>query len=139
MALKFFDEDQQSKGNGQLAFLNDWLEENPKNKETNFLITEIKRVQSGKGYMAITDKFAVFLWKNSKITKLLIEALEFWVENPDKGYGLFVVLKKPNKPDYVLASDTDLPTTWFTSKNGYTTTQDDAFLSIEESSGNPFL
>lgn len=137
MALKFFDDDAQSSGNGQLSFLPDWLEENPKNKTTTFLVTEIKRVQSGKGYMVITDKFAVFLWKNSKIAKFLVDALAHWVEYPDTGYELYVVLKKPDKPDYQLASDTERPTTWFTSKNGFTTVEPDA-SSVGENQ-NPFL
>lgn len=139
MALKFFDADSSSNGNGQLSFLPDWLEENPKNKETQFLVTEIKRVQSGKGYMAITNKFAVFLWKNSKISKLLVEALEHWVENQNTGYCLYVVLKDPKKPDYSLASDPDSQTTWFTSKNGYTTLEPDVSSQDQSGTENPFL
>lgn len=136
MALKFFDSE--SNSNGSLSFLKDWLEENPKNKETVFLVTEITRVQSGKGYLIKTNKFAVFAWAKSKTAKNLVEALDYYCSNPQSGYCLMVVLAKPNEDNYQLAVDDEKPTTWFSSKNGYTTSQP-VYTSVEESSENPLL
>jgi hypothetical protein len=130
MALKFF-EPEETSGNGSLEFLNDWLKENPKNKTREFLITEVKRVQSNKGFLISTTHFNVFAWKNAKLTKMLIEALDHYINESKYGYELYVVLKSPTKPDYSLAADEETKITWFTTKNGYTTSEQNA-TSLEE-------
>lgn len=139
MALTFF-EPKENPGNGELPFLNEWLEQNPKNKKQEFLVREIIKAKSGKGYLVVTDDFCCFIWKNQPLTKLLIEAIEKWVKEPIEGYPIYVFLKKPNKQDFTLAADKSEPITWFASKNGYTTTEVNA-LSLEETvvDGNPFL
>lgn len=139
MALKFF-EPEESNGTGSLEFLNDWLKENPKNKQKEFLITEIKRVQSNKGFLISTTHFNVFAWKNAKLTKMLIEALDHYVNTSKYGYELYIVLKSPTKPDYSIAADEETRITWFTSKNGYTTSEQNA-TSLEEvdSDINPLI
>lgn len=136
MALKFFDEE--SASNGSLSFLKDWLEENPKNKETVFPVEEVIRVQSGKGYLIKTSKFAVFAWTKSKTAKNLVEALDYYCKNPQSGYELMVVLKKPNSDDHSLAVDDEKPTTWFASKNGFTTITP-VYTLDEKDGGNPLL
>lgn len=125
MALKFFDEES-SNGTGSLDFLNDWLVENPKNKKKEFLVTEIKRVQSGKGYTLSTTDFNVFLWKNAKLTKMLLEAFDYYVNKAGWGYELYVVLKNPTKAEFSIAADEESKITWFSSKNGYTTVEENA-------------
>ena len=140
MALTFF-EPKESAGNGDTPFLNEWLESNPKNKQDTFLVREILRVQSGKGYRVVCDSFQAFIWNNAKITKLLLEALEIWINDRENGYALYVVLNKPTKPEFSLACDKDEHVSWFSSKNGYTTTESSA-LSKGESiveKENPFL
>ena len=139
MALKFFQEEE-SNGNGSREFLNDWLTENPKNKKTEFLITEVKRVQSKKGFIVSTEDFNVFMWKNAKLTKILIEALEHYVNESKFGYELYVVLKKPNKADFSIAANDESRITWFTSKNGFTTSEENAISPNEvEITGNPLI
>lgn len=139
MALQFF-EPKKETGSGDTPFLNEWLESNPKNKETTFLVKEIASVQSGKGYRVICDSFQGFIWKNQKLTKLLIEALEVWIKERENGYALFLVLNDPKKPDFTLACDKDIPVTWFASKNGYTTTESSVPSHTETpEGGNPFL
>lgn len=139
MALTFF-EPKENPGNGDLPFLNEFLEQNPKNKTQQFLVKEIVRVKSGKGYLVITEDFSCFLWKNQALSKMLMEALEHWVNNPDSGYCLYVFLKDPKKQDFTMASDKEQPTTWFASKNGYTTMGEDASLVEEnQNGGNPFM
>lgn len=137
MALKFFD-DNQSSGSGNLEFLNDWIEKNPKNKDKEFPIEEVVRVQSGKGYLLKTEKFAVFLFKNQKIAKQLTEALDTYVNELGYGWELLVFLPKPNKPDFKIACNDEKQVTWFTSKNGYTTLED-LYTSQTSEDTNPFL
>lgn len=136
MALKFFDEAPTS--STSLLFLKDWLEENPKNKQTVFPIEEVIRVQSGKGYLVKTSSFATFEWMKSKQAKHLVEALDYYCQNPQSGYQLMIVLAKPNSPNYSLAVDDEKPTTWFSSKNGYTTVEPGYILG-EEVGENPLL
>lgn len=139
MALKFF-EPEESNSNGSLDFLNDWLVENPKNKQTEFLITEVKRVQSNKGFIVSTEKFNVFMWKNAKLTKMLVEALDHYINESKFGYELYVVLKKPTKADFSIAANDESRITWFTSKNGYTTLEENAISQDEvETTGNPLI
>lgn len=138
MALKFFEPVEDS-GNGQLEFLNDWLEANPKNKTKQFLITEIRRTKSDKGYLISTTHFNVFIWKKQKLTTMLIEALDAYVNTFEHGYALYVVLKTPTSKDFSLAMDEDEMVTWFASKNGYTTTEPNASSKEESQGTNPFL
>ena|SRR5687767_13178526 len=139
MALKFF-EPEESNSNGSLDFLNDWLVENPKNKQTEFLITEVKRVQSNKGFIVSTEKFNVFMWKNAKLTKMLIEALDHYINESKFGFELYVVLKKPTKADFSIAANDESRITWFTSKNGYTTSEENAISQDEVvTTGNPLI
>ena len=139
MALTFF-EPKDNIGSGDTPFLNDWLASNPKNKETTFLVKEIIKAQSGKGYRVVCDNFQGFIWANAKMTKLLIEALEVWIKEKENGYALFLVLQKPNKQDFTLACDKDVPVSWFQSKNGFTTTELNA-ISQDGTvvDGNPYL
>lgn len=139
MSLKFF-EPEESNGNGSLEFLNDWLIENPKNKQKEFLITEVKRVQSNKGFIVSTEKFNVFMWKNAKLTKMLVEALDHYINESKFGYELYVVLKSPTKSDFSIAANDETKITWFTSKNGYTTLEENATSQTTEDTGlNPLI
>lgn len=130
MALKFF-EPEESNSNGSLDFLNDWLVENPKNKQREFLITEVKRVQSNKGFIVSTEKFNVFMWKNAKLTKMLIEALDHYINESKFGFELYVVLKSPTKAEFSIAANDETRITWFSSKNGYTTLEENASSVVE--------
>jgi len=139
MALKFF-EPEETNGSGTLEFLNDWLKVNPKNKAKEFLITEIKRVQSNKGFLISTTHFNVFAWKNAKQTKMLIEALEAYVHELKYGYELYIVLKTPTKSDYSIAADDESKISWFTTKNGFTTSEQNAISLPEvDTDRNPLL
>ncbi len=137
MALEFFSDNEET-GTGSLEFLNDWLKENPKNKEKTFPIKEFKAVKSGKGFLCITDKFQTFIWKNSKVAKFLIQAMDVWINlEPDSGYFLAVVLDPKQKDGYRIAVDKEIKVTWFQLGKGYTTQEENAFS--EETDLNPFL
>lgn len=137
MTLTFFEAKEDS-GNGELLFLNDWLKENPKPKNKEFEVTEVKAVKSGKGYLVITNDFQVFLWKKSKVTQMLLQAFDVWINTePDTGFKLLVVLNPKLKDGYQLAVDKEIKVTWFTMGNGFTTTVENAYS--EETDLNPFL
>lgn len=139
MALTFLDDGSSKSNSGQKEFLNDWLKSNPKNKQTQHLVSEVRLVASNKGYLIETDNFLAFIWKNAKVTKQLIEALEYWVGTPETGYALYLVQEKPNSPNFKLATDKELPFTWYSKKNGYSTIKDDLDLDTEGMDGNPFI
>lgn len=137
MALSFFEEPEDT-GSGSLDFLNDWLEANPKNKEKQFPVVEIKLAKSKKGYIVSTDKFMVFLWKKSKVATMLVQAMDVWINmEPDTGYELLVVLDPKTKDGYKLGVDKEKKVTWFQMGNGYTTLESNAHC--QESDLNPFL
>lgn len=139
MPLTFF-EPKENPGNGNIPFLDDWLKENPKTKQQQFLVREIIKVKSDKGYLITTDDFNCFIWKNQGLTKFLIEALELWVKESEHGYAIYVYLKKPGKPEFTLAADKEEQISWFASKNGYTTMASNAISQGETLvDGNPFL
>jgi len=137
MALTFF-EAKEDNGNGELLFLNEWLENNPKPKTKEYEVTEVKAVKSGKGYLVLTNDFQVFLWKKSKVTQMLLQAFDVWINiEPDSGFKLLIVLDSKSKDGYKMAVDKDVKVTWFTMGNGFTTTADNAYS--EETDLNPFL
>lgn len=134
MALQFFEK---SDGNStDLEFANDFLKANPRENGKQFVVREIIRVQSGKGFMLRTDYFNCWLWKKSEIAKQLMEALEVYVSS-SQGYSLFAVLDNSIKDGFKLAVDTDYTVRWYSMGNGsYSLTQSN-ITSME--SGNPFL
>lgn len=139
MAIMFFHDESNSRNQGNKLFLNEWLEENKNNKATQFFIQEFKKVKSGKGYLVVTEDFNCFIWNNAKETKLLLEALQAYVKEPNLGRTLYVVLKNPKKGEFNLGCDMALPMTWHAMGNGYTTLLDHVSSQTDESSGNPFL
>jgi len=136
MALSFFGPLESD--TKDLDFLDDWLKENPKNKRTEFPVSEIILVRSGKGYMVKTDCFIVFLWKKAAQTAIVLEALQHYLENPQDGRELVVVLNKKAKNGFQLAANLDKEITWFSVGNGFSTNEQDAIL--PESNGeNPLI
>lgn len=135
MALTFFSDNQRQSGNS--VFYTEWLEENPRVKTLEFPVTELKLVQSGKGYLAITEFFTYFIWKNSKETKLLLEAMKVYVKEPNKGHPIYLVRKKITDEKLSLAADLDTEITWFEGKGVYTTSEES--LDSEKTTDNPFL
>lgn len=136
MAIKFFDDE--PTGSGLLPFAKEYLEENPKENKKEFLIEEIWRVQSDKGYMVRTDKFLSFLFKNQKTTKQILEALKYYCEKQD-GYALVCVLDKSAKNSVKIGVDFDKPTSWFTSGNERYSTQESDWGADINGNENPFL
>jgi len=136
MALKFFDDT--SSNSGSLPFLQDFIKKAKSLKQDTYPVVEITRVRSDKGYMVKTEKFMCFLWKNQKITGQLIEALEFYIES-GKGYEICVFLPDVKKDDFKLGVNFEQEVTWFTSKNGFTTTQEESVCQGINPDKNPFL
>lgn len=137
MSLTFF-EAKEDNGNGELLFLNEWLEQNPKPKNKEFAVIECKASKSKKGFMLITSDFQVWLWKKQKLTQQLLEAFDVWVnKEPDSGFKLVVVIDLSAKDKYRVAVDKEVKVTWFAMGNGYTTLDGNAYS--EETDLNPFL
>jgi hypothetical protein len=112
MALSFFEEVDNSNGNGERLFVKEFLEANKKENGKQFFIKELKLVKSGKGYILETDYFMVWLWKKQSITQHLLEALKLYTTE-GKGYALFVVLDNKSKDGYRLAIDPEIEATWY--------------------------
>lgn len=136
MALKFFEESNPTAGT--LPFLDEYIKKAKNLKTDTFEVNEISRVKSDKGYLIKTDKFIAFLWKNAKVTQQLIEALDFYI-NSGTGYAVVVYLPDTKKADFKMAVDFDKEVTWFTAKNGYTTTQEESSSQAIDPDKNPFL
>ena len=136
MALKFFDDANPT--SGQLPFLDEFVKNAKNLKQDTYQVSEIRRVQSDKGYLVVTEKFTCFIWKNAKTTKQLIEALDFYI-NSDKGYAVCVFLPDVKKSEFRLGVDFDTEVTWFTSKNGFTITQEESNSAAIDGTSNPFL
>jgi len=136
MTLKFFDE--VTPTSGTVPFLDEFVKKAKNLKQQKYPVSEIRRVRSDKGYLVITEKFSCFLWKNAKNTKQLIEALNFYIES-GKGYEVVVFLPDTKKADFKMAVDFDVEVTWFTSKNGFTTTPVESVSQDINPDKNPFL
>lgn len=136
MKLQFFDSDASAK---EIIFLEDWITKNPKNKTKNFVVTKVSKVRSGKGYLLHTEAFCVFIFKNSRLAKDLVEALQVYVSSPEGGYSLVIHLPKPTDKGYMIAADKDDRVTWYEAGNEYTTLEESATLNQGQPQGNPFL
>lgn len=133
MPLTFFDT---QNGDGQLPFLNEY-----KGLLTSigvpFEVMEVKKVSSGKGYIASTECFSVFLWSKKTLTIQVIEALEAYTQT-GIGYALYIV---PSDIDgnYQIAGDLEVARTWRLNKQGKYSVVTKGTPSSIEASKNPFL
>jgi hypothetical protein len=132
MALKFF-ELPASNGSDDLLFFNEW-KETSSYEEGEYDVVELIKVRSGKGYVAKTESFIVFLWGNSSTTKYLIQALDLFVQ---KGTGsrITVVVDSTMKEGYALAADEDEPKLWYCIGGKYTQSE----TTVTSGGMNPFL
>lgn len=133
MALSFFDS--QDSNTGNLPFLNEYKKENKKCVGKQYLVESFTRVSSGKGLLGKTENFTFFIWNNSKTAKLLIEALDYYVQN--EGCMVFVIPTEGDKPGYRIAADTQQACTWFCMGNEYTTTEPEFICNDPDQ--NPFI
>lgn len=87
--LQFFESEGTST---DLPFLSDLLKTTQGQRLNGkvYDVNEISYASSGKGYTIKTDAFMTFLWKKSKVTQQLLEALNFYWE---QGNGYVVVAK----------------------------------------------
>jgi len=135
MPKSFFVENELS-GDGDKLFASEFLAGNKKELGKHFTITDIVAARSGKGYMVHTEYFICWLWKKSKLTGMLLEALKEY-SNTSHGYYLFAELTNANKDCFSIGVDTDVPTRWYDLGNGsYSTTQGTISSTTDT---NPFL
>lgn len=133
---KTFFLDSESNGDGDKLFAAEYLAANKKEIDRDFTVTEIVLARSGKGYMVHTEYFICWLWKKSKLTTMLMEALKVYVST-SKGFHLFVTLTNKNKDCYQIGVDTDVECRWYELGNGsYSLTPLTSSSGVNE---NPFL
>jgi len=96
MALKFIVAEE--KDGSDLPWLNDYLDEYPE-KQDKFCSAIQEFVIGPNGILVITLDYKGFLFKNSKISKFLLQAFDYWKADPKNAQinGLFLsASSKPN-------------------------------------------
>ena len=100
-------------------------------------IVEIRRTQSGKGYLIDCVDFVTFMWNNDPLLKPLLIALSAW-SDAQQGYVLEVVKDTKEKRGFTMQKlkikGKEVPIAWRISPDGFTTKE----LNPEEMS-NPFF
>lgn len=133
---KVFFQENPSSNEGEKLFATEYLAANKRELDREFSVTEIMAAKSGKGYMVHTEHFVCWLWRKSKITIMLLEALQAYVET-GTGFHLFVTLTNKNKDCFLIGCNTDISAKWYDLGNGlYSLTPKE--LSSTEGE-NPFL
>lgn len=136
MALKFFEVIENS-GTGNLPFLEEFLQQNPKLKVLLYEVKEIKLTRKGNGYLFITDRFSFFRWKNDKTTQQVLDALKVYV-NQGSGFGLFCQINRESNPPYQLGVDFEEKRIWYEGVGKFTLEIISPDVSMENGN-NPFL
>jgi len=135
MALKFFEEP--SSNNTQLPFVEDFVKANPKLKQLQYEITEVRKTRKGTGYLFICSHFSFFRYGNDKTCRQILDALKVYSSKAN-GYALFCILTKKEDPIYGIAVDFEQKRTWYEGNGGYSL--DASFLIMSQDNGeNPFL
>jgi hypothetical protein len=75
-----------------------WLSEQ---QETETILTEVKRANSGKGYILEGEKFDCFIWNSDKILQHLLAAAVAWCDL-GQGKQLKIVANKAEKRGFVI-------------------------------------
>ena len=113
----------ESNENENLPFLSDWLEDtnNQWNNGKSYPVKQLILAQSGKGYLAKTEEFVVFLWKNSEVTKSLVRWIEQVVDNEIPLFGVRVQIDTKAKNRFALEVSKDEGNKWEinAAENGY--------------------
>lgn len=134
--LVFFSSDSKK---SSLPFYDDWRKKQNFKENKYYVVTDIRLVKSNKGYMVQTTDFAVFLWSNSSLCKMIIEALKAYISRPEEGYELIIVVDKDKAKEYKIAANKEKKVSYFYSKKieAYSITEFES--DSEESSTNPLL
>lgn len=135
--LQFFESESVSL---DIPFLNDYLKE-PRNRNADGTVhdvTEIIYASSGKGYVVKTESFMCFLWKNSKVTKQILEALNFYWEQGN-GYVFVVRIEVKNKNLFSLGVDFERTSYWQKKQESFFNTSNLVEDTPLMDNANPFL
>lgn len=136
MPITFFQLPAESSSN-DLPFFNEW-KTSKDYREDSFDITELVRVKSGKGFLCKTSEFLLFLWNNSSITKQLVEALDYYVQQGN-GVSVVAVVNTQYKDGYALGIDTEEAVIWYQIQGKYTQSPEPHTTGNEITSKNPFI
>ncbi len=135
--ITFFDQDDNSSNDRLKPFVEDYIEANPNDIGTYDVIS-VTRTRKRTGYLLDTEKFTIMLFENSKVLKLLLEALTVWHES---GHGYTIIARTQHMyPFYQLGTDLDRPTNWYMSKGKFFTAKENTTSTSELlDTRNPFL
>ena len=117
MNLEFFTEKESVQVD--YPFLDEYIENHPKVKKGTDKVHVLSKVKSGKGYLLTTDNYLCFIWMKAKETRLLLEAIEYWIKN-GSGREIYVVWEAKNKGKFLLAADKDSSCLWYGDAKKYT-------------------
>lgn len=138
MPLSFFESEGDSPQK-ETPFIEEYVKENPDCIGEVYEVEEVVRTRKSTGYILKTSAFIVFKWNRDKALKLILEALQHYV-NEMHGYKL-VIQVTDKSPYYLVGCDSEKPTNWFGGNGRYT--QREIIISglelEEEGTGNPFL
>lgn len=100
-------------------------------------VIELKKANSGKGYIVVGQDFDAFIWNNDKVLAQLLAAIAVWIDSGE-GKQLEVHRDKTEKRGFVvkqaLVKNKPVTIRWFFSEQGYTTKEPN-----EGDEKNPFL
>lgn len=105
----FFEEE---KATVSLPFINDYVTDQSSFKSEIFFVHEIRPSKKGTGLLLYTDNFLVFLFKNSKAAKRVIEICEKY---QGQSYYPLIVQTTKSDPHYQMGLD-DEATGYYESK-----------------------
>lgn len=122
--VSFSDDSSEGTGSNR-PFLEEYLEETVVKFPLISLVEEVYLSKSGKGYVVRSEEFSIFLWKNNKLSKMLIEALKHYIS---QGEGNTLAIRvnglKENKktkettPDYELIANKNKIIPWYMDNAG---------------------
>ena len=115
-----------------------WHNTYNKNKE---VIGKLLNVHSviicNKGLLLECSEFKSFIFEGQELYEKLIEALEYYSENPEESLPVYMEVTRNKMPDYGVNSEYSGEQYWFKIENAYIWTNNGA--KSKENKPNPFL
>lgn len=135
MALVFFQAESNSR-----PFLDEYIENNPRCEGQEHEIICIRANQKGNGYIIETKAFITFRFKNDATMKLLMEAMDLWIEQ-EHGSKLVLVIALKEKGYHLLGADHEVARHWYFDprKKSWSQEREDFGGTTANTKSNPFL
>lgn len=128
MPINFFQISDDS--NEEKPFVEDFAKASPRNCDYPYEVKEVRLTKKRTGYLLVTYKFLVFIFKNKPLCKELIKALELYQKNGN-GYALYVQPMQVS-PYFQIGFDADEERYWLLEDEGKYLSQGlDTIVSLE--------